>query len=159
VLVALAVAVYAVLLLRRAVRSGTKTTAPSVATLIPPRGNGIAVLEASVLVGSLAASLVDEMGSKEAGSSDSYSDSEAANTPTLEPLPPYEADKVLEEVRDTIPPAARRWARVHYWLALVGALAWTVAQVAGGLLSKEQDWRGAVFPVSLAPRCLAKMTN
>lgn len=62
-------------------------------------------------------------------------------------LPPRESEKVVNDFRHDLPARARQWARVHFWLGLVGALAWAGSEAAC-LLVLDADWKRLVYPVS-----------
>lgn len=126
--------------IRRRYKNDRRTT---VAELIPPQSNNFSRLEASILLGSLAGTIVAE---EEEDKTTSKSQAERTEAISAK-LSSKESEKVIHDFRSDLPPAARRWANVHYWLGLVGSITWTIVEALGVYFGN--DWTHLVFPVSL----------
>lgn len=159
----------ALLLCLRRRRSEATTTA----SLVKPGGDNLAKLEARVLMSALARTLpgavepaVSENGNG-AGEAARLLDEEAAASSFSSrppkfpagagaPLPSRESEHAINDFRADMPRGAQRWARLYFWVQLVGVLVWLGLEAARVVLDGSplveatwEDFRPAAFPVSL----------
>lgn len=109
---------------------------------MPPHGDNLSRLEASVLVSALAANVTPAQLA--------VVDAESGSTQKQASLiSPREAEKVVSEFCTEVPREARRLELVHRWLAPVGAVIWLATQLAASIVDKDEiNWRPVAFPVS-----------
>lgn len=105
----------------------------STGVLVSPHGDNIARLEADVLMASVAETVLPPLG-------------RAVEAAESTPLPPKEADKIVNDFRRTTTKSSRNWDFIYRSASVIGAAAWCVAQGAAVTWSKE-DGRALVFPV------------
>lgn len=109
--------------------------------LVSPNGDNISRLEADVLMATVAETVLPPLDR-----------AVEASEPT--PLPPKEADKIVNDFRRTTTKSSRNWDFVYRSASVIGAAAWCLAQGAAVTWSQE-DGRALVFPVCL-PQSLSQ---
>lgn len=103
--------------------------------LVSPNGDNVSRLEADVLMASVAETILPPI-------------DRVVEAAEPAPLPPKEADKIVNDFRRTTTKSSRNWDFVYRSASVIGAAAWCIAQGAAVTWSKE-DGRTLVFPVSL----------
>lgn len=101
--------------------------------LVSPNGDNISRLEADVLMASVAETALPPV-------------DRVVEAEERRPLPPKEADKIVNDFRRSTTKNSRRWDFVYRVVSVLGAVAWCSVQGAAVFWAKE-DKRAVVFPV------------
>lgn len=101
--------------------------------LVSPNGDSISRLEADVLMASVAESVLPPVDS-------------AVEAEERRPLPPREADKLVNDFRRSTTKDSRRWDFVYRSVSVIGAASWCAVQTAA-VIWAEDERRAIVFPV------------